>query len=192
MEDALLCVLRVFSPLAKGLLPQRCHVAPRLSETSRSCLLRSCGWRGRTDLLSLMNFRRLVWAFPSGCRLPGIPEPPSVHVPEQRRARHVWAVRGPRALWLQLPRGPLLLLREGQCSASRCVGGRWRRVLCLLGAGVPCPWVHVHVGPLQNVCSWKVAAFVAAFRSLRCFSERRAKMSLEPVAPGSVASLDLG
>lgn len=152
-------------------------VAPRLSETSRSCVLRSCGWRGRTDLLSLTHLRRLVWAFPSGCGLPGIPEPPSVHVPEQRRARHVRAVRGPRALWLQLPRGPLLLLREGQCSVSRCVGGRWRRALCLLGAGVPCPW--------------KVATFVAASRSLRCFSERRAEMSLEPVAPGSVVSLDL-
>lgn len=68
-----------------------------------------------------MNFHCLILGFPAGCGLPGVPEHPSLYVPEQWGACHVRAVRGPGPLRLQLPRRPLLLLREGQRSHVRAV-----------------------------------------------------------------------
>lgn len=51
---------------------------------------------------------------PSGCWLSRIPEHSPVHVPELRRAGHVRPLCCPGALWLQLSRWPLLLLRQGE------------------------------------------------------------------------------
>lgn len=109
-----------------------------------------------------MNSHCLILGFPTGCGLSGVPEHPSLYVPEQWRACHVRAVCGPGPLRLQLPRRPLLLLREGQRP-------------------------HVQVVPAGAVPD---VASVAPYAGAHCgIREQGARMSLKPVPPGAAASL---
>lgn len=68
-----------------------------------------------------------VILFFSGCRLPRIPEHPTLHVSELRRSCYVRPLCCSGALWLQLSRWPLLLLCQGK--TSRCTSSFFQKLI---------------------------------------------------------------